>query len=66
MTTPKPKKCLQCNKVLLTHKFKPFCSLRCKNIDLHKWLSNQYSISACANTLDANEIEDENTEDDFN
>ena len=26
------------------HKFHPFCSLRCANIDLNRWLSGSYAI----------------------
>jgi endogenous inhibitor of DNA gyrase (YacG/DUF329 family) len=26
-------------------KYKPFCSKRCANVDLHRWLKNAYSIS---------------------
>ncbi len=27
------------------HEFRPFCSRRCANIDLYKWMSNGYAIS---------------------
>ena len=26
-------------------KYKPFCSKRCANVDLHRWLKNSYSIA---------------------
>jgi endogenous inhibitor of DNA gyrase (YacG/DUF329 family) len=25
--------------------YKPFCSKRCANVDLHRWLKNSYSIA---------------------
>jgi uncharacterized protein len=27
---------------------RPFCSERCRNVDLNRWLSNSYSIPAAA------------------
>jgi endogenous inhibitor of DNA gyrase (YacG/DUF329 family) len=27
-------------------KYRPFCSKRCADMDLHKWLSNRYAIPA--------------------
>lgn len=26
-------------------KYKPFCSKRCADVDLHRWLKNSYSIA---------------------
>jgi uncharacterized protein len=26
-------------------KYKPFCSKRCADVDLHRWLNNSYSIA---------------------
>jgi uncharacterized protein len=26
-------------------KFRPFCSARCADVDLHRWLSGRYSIA---------------------
>ena len=28
---------------------KPFCSERCRDVDLNRWLSNSYAIPAAAN-----------------
>ncbi|MGI9465401.1 MAG: DNA gyrase inhibitor YacG, partial [Aestuariivirgaceae bacterium] len=28
------------------HKYHPFCSARCADIDLHKWLGGQYAVPA--------------------
>lgn len=35
--------CLICKKPR-THEFRPFCSVRCKQIDLNRWLSEVYSV----------------------
>ncbi len=37
-------------------KYKPFCSRRCADVDLGKWLTGSYAIPAAA-------IDDENPED---
>ena len=39
----KIEKCLICN-VKVSPKHKPFCSIRCKDIDLGKWLNENYRI----------------------
>ena len=36
-------KCMICNGEV-SPKHKPFCSLRCKDIDLGKWLNEKYRI----------------------
>ena len=28
------------------HKYHPFCSARCADIDLHRWLGGQYAVPA--------------------
>ena len=38
------KKCALCKKEILDEKFAPFCSSRCRNIDLGKWLNGSYVI----------------------
>ena len=35
--------CPECGK-LSSHEFYPFCSLRCKEVDLNRWLSGRYVI----------------------
>lgn len=35
--------CPECGSVS-TREFYPFCSARCKNIDLNRWLSGAYAI----------------------
>ncbi len=46
MTEPKPAlaPCPICGKLAATA-YKPFCSKRCANIDLNRWLNNAYSIA---------------------
>jgi len=39
------KKCPICGKPTV-EKFKPFCSKRCADIDLNRWLSGSYVIPA--------------------
>ena len=39
----KIKKCPLCKKVM-DRDFSPFCSRKCKNIDLNRWLSDSYVI----------------------
>lgn len=41
MTEPKP--CPICNKPS-TPEHRPFCSDRCRKVDLHRWLSESYRI----------------------
>jgi len=51
MSAPKPdeaksavtRKCVMCGKPQ-DEKFKPFCSKRCADIDLGRWLKGSYSI----------------------
>lgn len=37
------KVCLICKLKFDKSDYEPFCSLRCKNIDLHMWLSELYT-----------------------
>ncbi|MBY0428643.1 MAG: DNA gyrase inhibitor YacG [Alphaproteobacteria bacterium] len=48
--------CAVCGKPAV-EKFKPFCSGRCADIDLHRWLSESYTIP-----VKADESEDEGDE----
>ena len=43
MTTPQPKRCPICGKPAVD-KFRPFCSSRCADVDLHRWLTGAYVI----------------------
>lgn len=57
MAAPAEKKCPICGKPSV-EEFKPFCSKRCADIDLHRWLSGTYVIPA----RDDEPIEDEDGE----
>ena len=42
--TPRPtKRCPICGKPAL-QRFRPFCSKRCADIDLNRWLSGRYAV----------------------
>jgi uncharacterized protein len=46
MSEEKPSgKCVICGKPK-TQPFRPFCSKRCADIDLHRWFSGGYAIEA--------------------
>ena len=38
--------CPICSKPVSEAKFRPFCSARCADVDLHRWLSGRYAIPA--------------------
>ncbi|USO01238.1 MAG: DNA gyrase inhibitor YacG [Alphaproteobacteria bacterium] len=38
------KKCVICKKEYTEMTYAPFCSKRCKLIDLHRWLDGSYSV----------------------
>ena len=44
-TTPPPRKCPVCGKPA-AERFRPFCSRRCADVDLNRWLSDRYTIPA--------------------
>jgi uncharacterized protein len=39
------KKCVLCGKPA-QEKYRPFCSKRCADIDLHRWFSGAYAVPA--------------------
>ncbi len=39
-------KCVICKKEIQDESFVPFCSSRCRNIDLNRWFDGEYVISA--------------------
>jgi endogenous inhibitor of DNA gyrase (YacG/DUF329 family) len=43
--TPPPRPCPICGKPSL-QRWRPFCSKRCADIDLHRWLGGRYVIPA--------------------
>ncbi len=40
------------------HEAPPFCSRRCANVDLHRWLSGAYAIPAASEDTDEEEREE--------
>jgi endogenous inhibitor of DNA gyrase (YacG/DUF329 family) len=40
-----PKPCPICSKPAVV-RFRPFCSQRCKDVDLNRWLSGRYAVPA--------------------
>ena len=44
-----PEGCSTCGKPV-DDKFKPFCSARCRDVDLNRWLSGVYAIPATEET----------------
>ena len=42
---PKAKPCPICRKAMVAA-FKPFCSARCRQVDLGRWLAGDYAIPA--------------------
>ncbi|HEY9215569.1 MAG TPA: DNA gyrase inhibitor YacG [Ancylobacter sp.] len=43
VTKPAAKGCPICGKSMV-EKYRPFCSSRCADVDLHRWLSGAYAI----------------------
>jgi uncharacterized protein len=44
-STPQAKPCAVCGKPQV-EPFRPFCSRRCADVDLHRWLSGAYALPA--------------------
>jgi endogenous inhibitor of DNA gyrase (YacG/DUF329 family) len=42
-TEPPPRPCPICGKPS-TQRFRPFCSRRCADVDLHRWLGGVYRV----------------------
>ncbi len=38
------KKCASCESKFENEKFAPFCSKRCADVDLHRWMQGSYVI----------------------
>jgi hypothetical protein len=45
---PRLKPCPICGKLSL-EQFRPFCSKRCADVDLHRWLAGVYAVPAVEN-----------------
>jgi uncharacterized protein len=41
---PSAKPCPICRKPAAVEQFRPFCSRRCANVDLNRWLSGVYAV----------------------
>jgi uncharacterized protein len=48
--------CVVCGKPQVKA-FRPFCSRRCADVDLHRWLSGAYALPALENEGDAGPAE---------
>ena len=44
-TSPRLKPCPVCGKLAI-EQFRPFCSQRCTDVDLNRWLSGVYTVPA--------------------
>ncbi|OPZ77873.1 MAG: DNA gyrase inhibitor YacG [Alphaproteobacteria bacterium ADurb.Bin438] len=53
------KKCPMCGKKI-DEKFKPFCSKRCADLDLYKWLNGNYAIATDEFISNDNDLNEEN------
>jgi endogenous inhibitor of DNA gyrase (YacG/DUF329 family) len=47
-----PSLCATCKKHPVEPKFRPFCSKRCADLDLQRWLSDAYAIPAVEDDQD--------------
>jgi endogenous inhibitor of DNA gyrase (YacG/DUF329 family) len=45
---PRLKPCPICGKLAI-EQFRPFCSKRCADVDLHRWLAGVYAVPAAEN-----------------
>lgn len=50
-------RCAICDKAV-SAAYKPFCSKRCADVDLHRWLSGGYAIAGQDDESAADEVED--------
>lgn len=41
-----PRRCPVCRRVAADTRFRPFCSARCRQVDLGRWLAGDYAIPA--------------------
>ena len=54
---PKTKACPHCGKPA-EQRFRPFCSKRCADVDLHRWLAGVYAVPAAEEDDSATEPEE--------
>ena len=55
----KPRRCPVCGAPAVAE-FRPFCSARCQDVDLHRWFSGTYAIPGRPGDEDEDEIGGEN------
>lgn len=55
--SPKGPRCPICREPTLDS-YRPFCSKRCADVDLNRWLSGHYAIPAVDDEAGADDIED--------
>jgi endogenous inhibitor of DNA gyrase (YacG/DUF329 family) len=60
MPSVKPS-CPICRRVVALPDFRPFCSPRCREVDLHRWLSESYRIPVAAETDEDGDATDPTT-----
>ncbi len=58
-TTGKP--CVICGRDAL-QRWRPFCSSRCANVDLNRWLSESYRVSTALDDVDDDDAADHRAE----
>ena len=56
VSEPLPKPCAICGKPA-AERFRPFCSQRCKDVDLNRWFKGAYAIPAVESEDDSEEQE---------
>jgi endogenous inhibitor of DNA gyrase (YacG/DUF329 family) len=52
------KRCPICGKPR-EERYRPFCSRRCADVDLHRWLSGRYAVPAVEQDDEAEELRDD-------
>ncbi|KHD89088.1 MULTISPECIES: DNA gyrase inhibitor YacG [Bdellovibrio] len=65
---PRQVKCPQCGRLALyspENPFRPFCSERCRIIDLGAWASEEYKIPVKDSSSDALSMDDEDSSEDM-
>ena len=57
MSDPADPACAICGKPALPQ-YRPFCSRRCADVDLQRWLTGRYAVPAVEDDRDADEPEE--------
>ena len=53
-----PSRCAICGKPAADGEYRPFCSRRCADVDLQRWLTGRYAVPAVEDDRDADEPEE--------